>query len=138
MRNLFTYGSLMFLPVWSRLVSQTYSSSPAMLKGYARYLVRDESFPGIVPAGSDQALEGVLYHQVSAEDIRHLDSFEGDLYERLTVEVVLPDQTLVVADTYVIRSDKQDCLSHMSWKAEEFRRRDLQQFIDDYTGFSGD
>ncbi|MCX5753855.1 MAG: gamma-glutamylcyclotransferase, partial [Candidatus Krumholzibacteria bacterium] len=45
--NLFTYGSLMFDEVWSRLVRGDYLQRPGRLHGFTRRQVCDDVYPVI-------------------------------------------------------------------------------------------
>lgn len=98
--HVFTYGSLMFAEVWSTVVAGTYRSAPAVARGYARYALRGETYPGAI-AQADAALPGVVYFDVDAIDLAHLDRFEGDEYRRITVTVELADGSSVPAAMYL-------------------------------------
>ena len=59
--SIFTYGSLMFAPVWQRIVSGHYASCPAILTDYQRLAVKNEEYPVAIPAMGHH-IEGVLYY----------------------------------------------------------------------------
>ena len=48
MSNLFVYGSLMYEPVWRRIVRGEFQSTRASLRGYRRLCVVNEDYPAIV------------------------------------------------------------------------------------------
>lgn len=79
MTHLFTYGSLMFEDVWNRLVRGNYLSQQATLMGYARRSVKNDEYPVIF---KPMSLSGVVYYDISDEDMITLDAFEGEYYER--------------------------------------------------------
>jgi len=82
--HVFTYGSLMFPEVWSRVVRGDYRRDVARVSGYARRIVRDETYPGAL-AVPEATLEGVVWFDVAADDLGRLDRFEGEDYRRITV-----------------------------------------------------
>ena len=98
--HVFTYGSLMFAPVWQRVVSGRYRSKPCELRGYRRFAIVGETYPGMVEAMPDR-VSGVLYCDVSDGDVQALDDFEGLDYQRRSVMVTTSDGTSMPAQTYV-------------------------------------
>lgn len=77
MTNLFTYGSLMFKEVIYALTSvKDYQNSSATLQGFKRNHVKGKVYPGITPAVNSQ-VEGVVYFNVTKEDIETLNKFEN-------------------------------------------------------------
>jgi gamma-glutamylcyclotransferase (GGCT)/AIG2-like uncharacterized protein YtfP len=89
--NVITYGSLMFEPVWSAVVTGQYSSRSVRVEGWQRFMIPGEDYPGAIPsAGSSMA--AVLWEGVGAADLVRLDEFEGDQYQRVPV-VVGPEQS---------------------------------------------
>ena len=99
-QHVFTYGSLMFAPVWERVVGGRYRSIAATLTGYERLAITGETYPGIVEATSG-TVAGVLYHDVSDADLQALDDFEGIDYRRCSIAVATPDGMSMPAQTYV-------------------------------------
>lgn len=124
--HVFTYGSLMFAPVWQRVVAGSYRSAPATLDGHVRFALVDDTYPGML-ARADHAVRGVLYFDVDAADLVALDHFEGDQYQRRPVEVQTDDGLAVSAETYVF--DAVHRLSDRAWEPENFA---LEHFLDSY------
>lgn len=98
--RVFTYGSLMFAPVWERVVGGRYRSLPARLHDYVRLAVRGASYPGIVEREGAQ-VDGLLYLDVDPADLDRLDAFEGSEYARRDLVVSLPDGSQNTAAAYV-------------------------------------
>lgn len=98
--HVFTYGSLMFAPVWERVVTAVYRSSPADLTGYRRFAIVGETYPGIMETEAG-ALTGVLYFDVNDADLQALDDFEGGDYQRRAVQVTMQTGAPLTAQTYV-------------------------------------
>jgi gamma-glutamylcyclotransferase (GGCT)/AIG2-like uncharacterized protein YtfP len=122
-RHIFTYGSLMFAPVWRHVVRGTYRFELATILDHARYAVRGQLYPGLV-AEENASTKGILYFDVNAEDIHALDLFEGDEYRRVAVKIRLPDGGDINADTYLYCKDGG--LSPLLWQPESF---DMQRFM---------
>jgi len=133
--NLFTYGSLMFEPVWSRLVSGHYPASPASLAGFVRRCVKDESYPVIFRGLPTDTVEGVLYRNLTAGDLDLLDAFEGDYYVREAVTLRLPDGSACPAQTYVLKDQYRHLADDREWDVDRFASTDIHHFLTQYTGF---
>lgn len=121
--HVFAYGSLMFAPVWQRVVGGGYRSVPAVLDGYACHEVAGETYPGII-AVRDASVRGVLYLDVTAADIAALDAFEGPEYRRDSVRVSLESGATADAAAYVYLLPQR--LSAAPWRPEAFS---IERFI---------
>ena len=124
--NVFTYGSLMFVEVWSRVVEGDYRSMPGTLSGHARFAVRDALYPGMV-AMADARVDGVLYLDVQPDDLTRLDAFEGDDYRRIAVAIDCDDGVTRPSQTYLYRL--QDRLLTDGWAPDAFA---MDRFIATY------
>ena len=133
MTHLFTYGSLMFEDVWNRLVKGNYLSQKAMLHGYARRCVKDDVYPVIFQA--DELVEGVVYYDISEEDRVILDSFEGEYYERMEVELLVRDE-LIRACVYVLKEEHFDIIDPKPWSEALFATEGIKRFVSNYKGFA--
>ncbi|WP_324100683.1 gamma-glutamylcyclotransferase family protein [Noviherbaspirillum sp.] len=124
--HVFTYGSLMFPEVWTRVVRGACRSAPARLDGFARFEIHGETYPGMVPMTGD-SVSGVLYFDVADEDVAALDAFEGEEYRRDTVNVVLESGEALAAGAYVYLLPQK--LSESPWRPGAFR---MERFIETY------
>ncbi|GAB4336634.1 MAG: hypothetical protein Kow0089_07150 [Desulfobulbaceae bacterium] len=104
MCNLFAYGTLLFPGTMREVAGCSPHSVPAVLPGYARRAVRGEQYPAILPEAGNR-VEGLVYLNVPATAWERLDRYEGKMYVRTSVRVILEDGTTVSADTYVIHPD---------------------------------
>jgi gamma-glutamylcyclotransferase (GGCT)/AIG2-like uncharacterized protein YtfP len=132
MTHLFTYGSLMFEPVWHKLVRGNYLSQKATLTGYARRCVRDDEYPVIFQA--DERVEGIVYYDVSEDDLVSLDTFEGEYYERKEVELLVKDEP-VKACVYVLKEAYFHIIDPKPWSETLFAREGIERFLANYKGF---
>ncbi|MFJ7567852.1 gamma-glutamylcyclotransferase family protein [Herminiimonas sp. NPDC097707] len=124
--HIFTYGSLMFPEIWQRIVRGDYRSTPATAHGYVRYVLTDDTYPGMIVCPK-AAVEGVLYLDVTAQDVAALDAFEGSEYRRALIDVVIKSEENVVACTYIFMEEER--LSSLSWEPQAFQ---ISRFIDAY------
>jgi gamma-glutamylcyclotransferase (GGCT)/AIG2-like uncharacterized protein YtfP len=132
--HLFTYGSLMFLPVWQRVVQGSYESRLATLKQHQRFALQGESYPAVV-ARAAQQVQGRVYFDVQPADIARLDTFEGDAYQRVFGEVTLLDdsetlQQVTPVSFYLFLA--QDKLSRTDWDPVYFERVGMEAFLATY------
>jgi gamma-glutamylcyclotransferase (GGCT)/AIG2-like uncharacterized protein YtfP len=135
--NLFTYGSLMFVEVWSQLVRGDYAKRPARLHGFTRRRVHDDVYPVIFKSDDREWVDGLVYFGVSDDDLRRLDAFEAHAYDRQAHTVIVEGSEKHTADAYVLK----DCyryLAHESeWDPQWFARVALPIFTRSYRGFAG-
>ena len=125
-RHVFTYGSLMFDDVWSRVVTGRYAAMPAHVEQHGRFAIDGEDYPGMVPR-ADSRVTGVVYLDVDSLDLRRLDQFEGDDYRREVVTVTGRDGEVREAETYVyLRADR---LLPAAWEPDAFA---MQRFLETY------
>jgi len=129
MAHIFTYGSLMFEEVWSRLVKGTYTRAPALLEGYTRRCVKNEEYPVVFEA--NESVKGVLYYDVEPYDIARLDAFEGEYYERKSILL----HNCVDAEVYVLKQAYFDIIDDRKWDEEAFAKEGIKRFCESYKGF---
>ena len=122
--RLFTYGTLEIPEVFQVVAGASRPSKPAVLHGYARFLVRGQCFPGTTERAG-QVTSGTLYFDVDPETLVRIDRFEGPEFERKTVEVSVLGER-VSAYVYTVASDT---LSEESWDPGVFLERHLPQFL---------
>lgn len=99
--NVFTYGSLMYPEVMYGLVKQTnYKTQTAVLKDYARYHVKHAVYPGIIPV-QGKSVKGLVYMDVTEEDLSILNRFETAEYKPTEITVVNEKGAKIKAVAYV-------------------------------------
>ncbi len=133
--HLFVYGSLMFEPVWSRLVRGTYVKRPARLRGFTRRKVRDDVYPVIFKSHDGECVDGQIYLNVGAEDLKRLDFFEGDFYDRQSHTIIVAGYEKVAAEVYVLREDYMYMTDNVGWDPQRFAEEGLSAFLGHYKGF---
>jgi len=120
--RIFVYGTLQYPDVAQAVTGQRLEGHPARLDGYARYQVRRAPFPGIVPAHG-RSVEGLIYAGIDAHTLAHIDAFEGSLYRRESVTVVLvATNARAAAQAYVVRPRYRSRLAARDWDEHGFLR----------------
>jgi len=133
--NVFTYRSLMFDQVWSKVVTGEYNSGISTVSGYIRYSLKGEEYPAVVPCECCTGLKGVVYMDIDSDDLTRLDAFEGEYYYRESA-VVMVDGVEVEAEIYVMKGEYFKLLCRDAWNPESFRQSGIFRFIDNYENFS--
>ncbi len=136
MINLFTYGSLMCSDIMIKVAGCRADFSPARLNNFFRSNIREREYPGITPRPGTM-VTGVLYLNLSSEAIQRLDVFEGELYERQSVEIDTEHHGILKAMTYVIRPQYQYLLTDEEWSFNSFLAVGKKKFEKTYFGFQG-
>jgi gamma-glutamylcyclotransferase (GGCT)/AIG2-like uncharacterized protein YtfP len=134
--NVFTYGSLMYAPVWERVVCGRYRSAPARLDGWRRHALAGVTYPGAV-VSHGAAILGRVYFDIGGDDLLRLDAFEGGEYRRDTVHVVLPEAAGASAPAQVYAFLDGTRLRPHDWDAALFVREHLSGFADAHVGAGG-
>lgn len=126
--HLFTYGSLMFEPVWRRVVRDCYVAEPAFVTGLQRWCLHGESYPGLWPGEPGDRVDGVLYRNISAADWQALDYFEGDQYQRQRWECLVGAEP-VQAELYLISPMYRHQCQRQPWDPKRFEREQMAAFL---------
>jgi len=132
MPHIFTYGSLMFDPVWSRVVDGSYDRCEALLQGYDRKGVRHEVYPVIVPSTIHSLVQGIVYLDVSSSDLAKLDRFEGEYFFRKKEQAVTPDMKILPVEVFVLKEEYYAIISSGKWDPEHFSTTGIHFFIHTY------
>ena len=136
MNHLFTYGTLMFEEIWSRIVWGTYRSRTATIRGFIRKAVKEAEYPVIYRGPLGALVQGIVYLDVTPADIRRLDAFEGSYYARQQHPVTLTGGEVIDAGVYVLLDRYQHIASQRDWDPDQFRKNGLERFRNSYEGFS--
>jgi gamma-glutamylcyclotransferase (GGCT)/AIG2-like uncharacterized protein YtfP len=127
--HLFTYGSLMFAPVWQRIVRVAHARAPAHVDGLARFAVANEAYPGCVFAEQART-DGVVYFDLAPHELAALDQFEGEHYARAKVLATDERGRSFSAWTYIYLLPQK--LLSTPWSPDEFEANGMARFITQY------
>ncbi|KLT45811.1 PLP-dependent transferase, partial [Cutaneotrichosporon oleaginosum] len=108
--QLFAYGTLMVPAILLRVLGrkgEDLKFQDAILHGYTRHHVKDADYPGLIGSeklaelgadAGDNATRGTLVSGLTPNDMRLLDVFEGDEYERVTASVAVLSEAKALSD----------------------------------------
>jgi len=133
-KNLFAYGTLMCAEIMRGVAGCLPSTVPGVLLGYRRLAIKGELYPALV-AEEGARVEGVVYRTVPEAAWKRLDRFEGEIYSRHSVLIVLQDGGTLAAETYVLRPEFQDLLAQADWDYADFLRNGKTRFQQHYQGY---
>lgn len=125
--KLFAYGTLQVPEIMTAVAGRLYPAHPACLHGYARYSLKDGSYPGIRPQSGALTL-GILYTGVDARSLRRLDRYEDDFYRRQTLAVTTSSGETALAQVYVVAPEQYELLASRPWNLDDFMERSLAGF----------
>ena len=114
----------------------SYVKRTARLHGFSRRRVRGDVYPVVVRSQESDWIDGNIYLGVSPEDIRQLDFFEGDFYDRQVHTVVVEAGEKVTAAVYVLKDDFYHLADDAVWDPAWFAREGLPVFLGRYRGFN--
>ncbi|KAI9480613.1 MAG: hypothetical protein EXX96DRAFT_563501 [Benjaminiella poitrasii] len=129
----FFYGSLMSKNVLLRVLcgpdtsdderNLKYNSiqlKPAFLKGYKRSALKGEEYPAMIYTGNEEdSVPGILCENLTTDDVKALDVFEGSDYQRTSVKVTEDNGSLTSTDAYVYIGNA-DLLTGTEWSFDYF------------------
>ena len=121
----------MFPQVWSRVMNRAHAHQRALVRGYSRRQLPGEVYPAMIAVDQGSMVEGVLYANLTDEEIARLDRFEneGVDYERVTVRAETAGG-VVEAFTYIYMHPARVSLE--PWDPAAFETGGLQRFLDTY------
>lgn len=128
--HVFTYGSLMYPEVWTRVVAGRYRSWRGIIRNFERRRIVGASYPALMHGSG--TVEGVVYCDVGVNDLAALDRFEleGEDYRRMEVPVALETGRTLTAWTYLYL--RHDRIAQERWEPRQFEARDLPNFVATY------
>ncbi len=125
---MFVYGTLQFADVLAAVTGRRFEGVVATLDDHARYCVKQQPFPGIVPQAGSQ-VRGLVYRGIDPVALARIDEFEGELYRRETVSVRTDDGRDIEAQAYVVRPRFHSLLADAPWDEDTFARRWRERYV---------
>lgn len=126
--HLFAYGTLEIPEVVQIITGQRLRGVPARLEGHARYLLREQAYPGLVREDGAR-VSGTLYMDLDEVIMARIDEYEDTCYERRTLQVATENGMSFPAQAYVVPENARDLLSDRLWDRERFIREELDSFL---------
>ena len=126
--NIFVYGSLVFSEVMQGVVGRQFIFREGLVRGYARFKLRDEPQAAVIPF-PDTSTKGIVYVELDKAAVRRLDAFVGKIFDRVEVNVETGNDEWVEAETHVLKVKERKRLSAKPWDENEFRQKHLAKFM---------
>ncbi|PSC72734.1 AIG2 [Micractinium conductrix] len=134
----FVYGTLMYPEVLSALISRVPRSEPALIRGYQRYAIRGQVFPGTVVSTADASVQGLVLFDLRPQELEMFDEFEGDEYFKQDVQAELLESGDSMPTSIYIWQDRLRPLLQGEWDPEAFRQQRLDSYVEMCRGFAAD
>jgi len=125
--GLFTFGSLMDPHVMEAVTGCRFASRMARLEDHRAVLLSGECFPGLT-ARPGASSEGRLYAEIDPASWILLDRFEGDYYQRHTLEVIT-ETGPTLAWVYLLTPGFTHLLTIKPWDLAYFRPPHLARYV---------
>jgi gamma-glutamylcyclotransferase (GGCT)/AIG2-like uncharacterized protein YtfP len=121
----------MYPQVWSRVMQRSHASRPATLAGYSRHQLPGEVHPAMIPNGPDSTIAGILYADLTQDELARLDRFEdeGVDYKRISVTVETASGPV---DAFAYVYMHPDRVSAGPWDPAGFANAGMQHFLNNY------
>ena len=126
--EIFVYGTLIFPQVMEAVTGRPHEGQTAKLHNFAAYKVVGDVYPGIWHL-EGVTTDGILYQDISPEDLEVLDRYEGEEYNRELLEVETEDGNMHRAWAYTYRPAYRHMLSETPWNAEYFNESELEAYV---------
>ena len=129
MNNLFVYGTLMFSEIAQRVIGLS-STEKAELEDFARYKIimnGEELFYPAVKPETGKTTNGILFRELTSEQINQLDIFEGTDYRRKKT-MIKTDTGGIQAWVYIWNNPPGSILAG-EWNPQHFYESLLNDFI---------
>ncbi len=99
--RLFAYGTLLDANTVESIIGEGLIGTVAWLPAHRRVRLKGLPYPGLVVHTASKT-EGRMYDGVRPAHWKKLDDYEGPVYERVKVMVLLADGSLTEAFTYAL------------------------------------
>ena len=125
--GLFAYGTLQIPEILQHLLGRTLPATHAVLAGYRCFRLGDKPYPAIIEQPHAR-VSGLLHAGVSDAELRLLDRYEGELYERRLVDLQTAAGVLP-GFVYVLGAAHREQIGSDEWDLATFRRDHLPQYL---------
>ncbi|MDH5361409.1 MAG: gamma-glutamylcyclotransferase [Gammaproteobacteria bacterium] len=126
--DVFAYGTFLFPKIMDAITGRAHDGQKARLYNFAAFKVKGDIYPGIWPL-QDVQTDGVLYHNVSEEELEAMDRYEGEEYSRELLEVETEDGEMHKAWVYIFRAAYKHLLSETPWSPDMYDQSEIDAYI---------
>jgi len=128
MVSVFAYGTLMYQPLWLKVVEKhSVVPAPAVLDGFYRSSIKAQSGCTLVSSTKGR-VSGMLYNGLSESDLALIDQHCEALFERVLVTVETPT-VRNAAYCYLLRAEFSDRVEQRHWDQRHFELAGLSHLL---------
>eukprot|EP00894_Picocystis_sp_ML_P004884 jgi/Pico_ML_1/55401/g1091.t1 len=127
--RMFAYGTLLVDQVVEALLQRPVERKPAVLQDYKRFRIKGKPYPAIVQWKGGK-VEGSVF-DVDQKEMKLLDIYEGDDYDRIVAEVMARDESgsEVALPTQVYAYPELTEEMDGEWDPEDFNEHHLGEYV---------
>jgi len=126
--DVFAYGTFLFPQIMTAITGREHDGQKAWINNFAAFKVTGDIYPGIWPLEGVQT-EGILYHNVSKEELEAMDRYEGEEYSRELLPVETEDGEIHKVWVYVFRAAYKHLLSETPWRPEMYDEAEIEAYV---------
>lgn len=119
----------MWPEVLESIIGRTLEGTERTVEGFRRMRVKGEHYPVVIPHEGG-SVTGRLYSGLTEEDVKHLDQFEGEAYDR--IEILVDGE---MAQIYVLSERWMHIADSEPWHPEQLGDSELEAFRQEYKGW---
>lgn len=125
---LFCYGTLCFPDIMRAVSGTVPTGTQATLGNYVCYQLYGVNYPAIVPAPG-ASVSGILYRNLQPQQLRCIDRYEGNQYNRTIVEVTDSEGQVHKVWSYVLAQVYYHRIKRQTWELDKFAKCYLAKYI---------
>lgn len=126
--DVFAYGTFLFPQIMDAITGRKHEGQKAKLYNFAAFKVKGDIYPGIWPLEGVQT-EGIVYHNVTEEELEAMDRYEGEEYNRELLKVETEDGEMHKVWVYTFRAAYKHLLSEIPWNMEMYDQSEIDSYI---------
>lgn len=127
MRDIFIYGTLQSPEIVKKLTGKSFKTSPAVLKGFKLYSVKESDYPAIIEQNDSETI-GLVLENVDDLSLDIISFYEGDEYEIRKVTVLLHGKPEVALAFVWVKG--YEFLENKDWDLDIFEESFLEHYLE--------
>lgn len=124
----FAYGTLLFDEIITALIGRVPPSEKAIVHNMRRIRVPGRPYPALISAPGHQ-VEGRLYHEISAVELKTIDQYEGEEYRKAQIMVTRSATNRPIVANVWLHASPEQVKRTEDWDPEKFRQFHLAIFL---------
>ncbi len=126
MPDIFVYGTLKSPEIVKKLTGKLFKTSPAVLKGYKRYCVKECDYPAVIQQNDAETI-GLVLENIDDLSLDIISFYEGDEYEKMQLTVNMNGKSTDVLTFVWVNGN--ELLDKKKWNLQKFEKTSLQYYL---------